>query len=143
MTDEPIWCQNKLTLSGAPKKLEELVEFVKGEKEFDFDHLLNGEVVKGQLFSFRKIIPYQEKWDSAINLAKWGSRAEAINVEMNYQNNCIIYRFLTPWCAPIPVAKELQTKFPDVYVSWYYHLPQLEQAGYIKKSEHKIYKEVL
>ena len=120
MTEGLSWCYNKVSIHGAPKNIEELVEFVKGEKEFECGHTLNGETVVGQLFSFRPLVPIEGKWSSALGLAKWGVRSDAVDVQMYYQDNYVVYRFLTPWCAPLPVCGELRSQFADVYVNWFY-----------------------
>lgn len=137
MTEGLSWCYNKVSIHGAPEHIEELVEFVKGEKEFECGHTLNGETVVGRLFSFRPLVPIEGKWSSALGLEKWGVRSDAVDVQMYYQDNYVVYEFLTPWSAPYPVAEKLIKTFPDIFCSWHYHEAQNLLSGYIK-SESKI-----
>jgi len=140
---KPNWCSNQVCLAGPPVKIEELVQYVKGENEIDMDfgHTWNGENVNGQLLTFRKIVvPPRGNWDPAWCLANWGVKWDACEVNGFNHGNYIIYRFDTAWGPPFPIADKLKTEFPDVYVSWYFHEPQNELAGYIK-CEPKKYKE--
>ena len=131
------WCKNTVSIHGLPEKIEELVEFVSGQKEFDLGHRLHGEIVEGSLFSFRSVIPIKGEWSSALALAKWGVRSEPVDLTMYYQDNYVVYEFLTPWSAPYPVAEKLIKTFPDIFCSWHYHDAQNLLSGYIK-SESKI-----
>ena len=135
----PAWCYNHVSVYGAPEYVAELVSHVQGEMDFEFDHTLNGETAKGQLFSFKSIIPYEGKWDSGVGLAKWGVRCEALDVRLHYcHGSHALYEFDTPWGPPFPVCDALKTRFIDLYVSWFFHEPQGELSGYIKpKSELK------
>jgi hypothetical protein len=133
MTEGLSWCYNKVSIHGTPENIGEVVEFVRGQKEFDIGHRLNGEIVEGQLFSFHSVIPIKGDWSSAMALARWGVRShDAIEVKMYYKGNFVVYEFLTPWCAPLPVCGELRSQFADVYISWFYDNPQELLCGYIR-----------
>ena len=133
MKPELSWCKNLVSIHGMPEHIDEVVEFVRGQKEFDLGHRLNGETVEGALFTFHSIIPIKSKsWSYALGLENWNSKTDAINVEMYYEDNYVVYEFLTPWSAPYPVAEKLIKTFPDIFCSWHYHEPQNMLSGYIK-----------
>jgi hypothetical protein len=139
----PNWVKNKVNFSGPPEDIAELARFVKTEDEFtSFDHTLNGDYVSGQLFSFKKIIPYEGDWDSAVCLKLWGTKWDAIEVNASFHGDFVCYKFKTAWVAPYPIYHALNNKFKDIYISWFYHEPQMEMAGYINvENEQKKYKE--
>tara|TARA_Y100000588_G_scaffold330864_1_gene368046 strand:+ start:570 stop:992 length:423 start_codon:yes stop_codon:yes gene_type:complete len=135
---KPACCYNHVSVHGSPQHVSELVSHVEGPKDYEFDHILNGQPTLGQLFSFRSIIPYEGTLDSGVNLDKWGSRCDAIDVRLDYcHGNYASYRFETYWTPPFKVAYALKTHFEDLYISWFFLEPQAELSGFIK-SETKI-----
>ena len=139
---EQNWCDNVVTLCGSPKHIEELIEFVRGDdREMDFGHEWNGQSANGDVFTFTKIIPIEGKWSSALGLAKWGCRSDAINVTGHCRSNYARYRFNTPACPPIPICNALRLLFPDIFCSWFFCEPQNLYAGFITSPQ--IYKEIL
>ena len=139
---EQNWCDNILTLSGPPKNIEELVEFVRGDdSEMDFGCEWNGKSVNGQVFTFTKIIPIEGTWSPTLGLKKWGSRSDAINTTGKCASNYVRYRFNTPACPPIPICNALRLLFPDIFCCWFFCEPQNLYAGFITSPQ--IYKEIL
>ena len=134
----PNWCQNIVNCSGPSEDVERLVQFVKGEdKHLNCGHTKNGDLVVGQLFSFKKIIPYEGEWDYGWCAQNWGTKWDACEVNSFLYADHVCYKFETAWAPPVPIFYELNKKFPDVYISWFYHEPMMEFAGYIDRDEQK------
>ena len=135
---KPAFCFNHVSVFGAPEHVAQLVSHVEGERDYEFDHILNGQPTLGQLFSFAKIIPYEGKLDVEVSLDKWSSKCDALDVRLDYcQGNYASYKFETYWTPPFKIANALRNQFVDVFISWFFLEPQAELCGFIK-SETKI-----
>jgi hypothetical protein len=128
----PNWCTNIINCSGPPEDIAELIQFVKGDDDHaTCGHKRDGEIVNSQPFSFKKIIPYQGEWDWEWCHQNWGTKWDACEVKFFFHGDEVCYRFETAWSPPVPIFNVLNKKFSDLYISWFYHEPMMEIAGYI------------
>ena len=138
----PNWCQNRLTVEGKKKEVEEFVEFVKNKNAEDQDE---------QIFDFNNILScpevYEKKYNSILDywieigwlpkdvdtelsnflkgeytttrldwcVENWGTKWNAVDVDLNLTKPDIaVYNFLTAWSPPEPVVISLAERFPDL-----------------------------
>jgi hypothetical protein len=119
----PNWCECDLSIKGPKKKVQEVMDFI------------------GEDFDFNKIIPYPEEYkirdleantmDEDAFIAKYGSWKDGYNSggfswccdnwgtkwppsRVTRKKTCV--SFETPWCVPTPVISKLHEMFPEVTI---------------------------
>jgi hypothetical protein len=65
----------------------------------------------------------------------WGVKWDACDVQVDeeFGDTEITYRFDTPWGPPNEIYTLLVAKFPEVHISWFWDEPGTEVAGYLKQ----------
>jgi len=56
-----------------------------------------------------------------------------VQVDEEFGDTEITYRFDTPWGPPNEIYTLLVSKFPEVHISWFWDEPGTEVAGYLKQ----------
>ena len=137
------WFENRLAISGPPKKLLKIATHLLTDDEEDFNHTWFGNPVSGRVLSFEKIISHGAS-DAASCMEHWGVIGEPEEVNGFIYFNTLIYRFDSGsyYAQPaIQVFETLKRITKDAYVSWYFHCSELENAGYLdvkRKTEEEL-----
>ena len=154
----PNWSENVVTVSGEKKELNSFKRFVKGTCTIDSEYKAttkdgesNWEKVKYNTpkivktpFSFKSILPYADKWDYDWCVENWGVKWDLDNetgVEES-DDDYIEYCFYTAWGPPYGIHQTLVTLYPKLHISWFYHEPMMEVAGYLEGESQTLAKEV-
>ena len=68
------------------------------------------------------------------SIENWGVKWDCsdVQVEEEFGDTEITYRFDTPWGPPNEIYGILRERFPDVTISWFWDEPGMELAGYLK-----------
>ena len=129
----PNWCENRVRISGDEKDIKKFVELIEGdEKEGDFwfkNVIPQPEYVEPETGADLSVLPYDESW----NIANWGTKTE-VGDNINYSDigsDYAEYDFYTAWGPPDEIYKKLLEMFPEIGISWFYHEPGAELAGYL------------
>ena len=64
----------------------------------------------------------------------WGVKwdCSSVEVDYNWDDLIVVYRFDTPWGPPQEIYDVLTTKFPNLRLTWFWDEPGCEQAGYLQ-----------
>lgn len=124
----PNWCENIVTVTGPAETLKTFVEFVKGKN--DNDSPLS--------FSFESVLPtppnlLNEGWYEW-RLENWGTKWDLSDMdeeEIIPEDGYCRWSFYTAWGPADGICTILRDKFPDLHISWFYHEPGCEIAGYL------------
>jgi len=113
----PNWCKNEIEITGNKEGLVKLADFVKGEKS-DFD--------------FNKIIPIHSK-NNAVECQSeyWGTKWNADNLCLEFEDSMIWVRFYTAWSPSEPVTKTLSELFPNLTFKHSSDEPSCDFSGYV------------
>lgn len=137
----PNWCENRVTVSGSTEDVKEFIELVRGgeqEGNFSFQSI---KPMPTELEETKAPTPEntdQPEVDGHTNwydwrLSNWGCKWDV--GETNYYDadtdGYVEYEFYTPWGPPDRIVEILREKFPDLSISWFYHEPGCEIAGYL------------
>lgn len=111
----PNWCENFVRISG---EKEEIARFRRETDDMDFN----------------KILPMPDnKWDYDWCCDNWGTKwnVDKTGMEVYPHNDFIQYEFDTAWSPPEGIFHAINKQY-KVSVSWFYHEPGMEIAGYLK-----------
>jgi len=72
--------------------------------------------------------PHATLWDWI--LENWGCKWPAQDVVLDDDGETATLQFDTPWDPPTGIIKALRERFPDVQISAFFDVPDLEEAGY-------------
>ena len=136
----PNWCSNRVQVFGDDKEIKAWKDLVESkESKFDFNKILPmPEELRDTKSPVDKPNPeliekygYDEWYGWAVNNwgTKWSLHADAI--EVIDDDDEIVYHFSTAWSPPQGIHQELQKKFPDLGISWFYDEPGMGFAGYL------------
>lgn len=50
----------------------------------------------------------------------------------------VVYEFPTAWGPPIGIYLELKKRYPDLDISWFYHEPDMQFAGYLGRDNNDV-----
>lgn len=130
----PNYCENDLIISGADGVPESIVS----KEIVRFEEHSKGQV---ELFDFNNFVPYPKKYDIKDNKAReyqertgqiyphkdgynsggyewcikfWGTKWNAISVELDKDENELFYKFLTAWSPPIPIIVKMSKMFRNL-----------------------------
>jgi len=109
----PNWCENIVRISGDK---EEIARFRRETDDMDF----------------KKILPYEGEWDYEWCCKNWGTKWE-IDIEdksIESGDGFVQYEFNTAWSPPEGIFRAIKNKYM-LDVSWFYHEPLMEIAGYL------------
>jgi len=69
------------------------------------------------------------------SVTNWGVKWDCADVQVDeeFGDTEITYRFDTPWGPPNEIYTLLVAKFPEVHISWFWDEPGTEVAGYLKQ----------
>jgi hypothetical protein len=113
----PNWCNNILRVEGSLSELEHFKEFVSTE---DTD------------FSFAEVIPASMPVSTGSSTSEiWGTKTDAVDVNMFEGDTYLIYVFDTAWAPPESVILKLKSLFPDMYIRLFYDEPGVGISGII------------
>jgi len=126
----PNWCENRVLIQADNKK--DFKEF-RGKA---FKRRLNNKLLDKEMFQFNNLIPRPEEEDG--NWYNWNINNWGVKWDINFDNECIIdiddtyveMEFQTAWGPPHLIYAYIVRNFPKVDVSWFYHEPGMELAGY-------------
>jgi hypothetical protein len=140
----PNHCTNRLTLScGSKETAQQLAQRFKGEEsELDFNQLIpcpeelleppENEAAKVEL----KAKYGHDNWYDW-RIAHWGTKWNSYECELDdswIDDGILEYQFDTAWSPPEGIHNRLlellQEEGLDVAVSWFYHEPMMQYAGY-------------
>ena len=83
---------------------------------------------------FKKEYGYDNWYDWAI--VNWGTKWDTDCEEVHIDDfGGVEYRFDTAWGPPEPICDALRELFPKLDISWYYHEPNMQSAGYLDKEK--------
>jgi len=120
----PNWCENRVSFSAKTK--EDMKDF----KNKAFRKLEDG----AEVFQFNNLIPIpKEKKDDWYkwNTQNWGTKWD-VEAMTHYEDDKFIeMEFETAWAPPTLVYDYIYNKFPRIEVSWFYHEPGMQYAGYL------------
>ena len=153
----PNWCENVVTVSGEKKELDSFKRFVKGTCTIDSEYKAttkNDEKTWEKVeystpktvkipFSFRSILPYADKWDYNWCVDNWGVKWDLDNeTRVDEDDGYVEYSFDTAWGPPYGIHQILVTLYPKLHITWFYHEPMMEVAGYLEGESQTLAKEV-
>ena len=119
----PNWCENIVRISGDK---EEIARFRKETDDMQFN----------------KILPIpNNKWDYDWCCDNWGTKWSVAKDQMYVSDeygdgDSVCYEFDTAWSPPEGIFNAIEKKY-DVNISWFYHEPGLEIAGYLKSNKNR------
>ena len=155
----PNWCENVVTVSGEKKELNSFKRFVKGTCTISTECIRqppnaneagNWETVTLKTpktvktpFSFKSILPYADKWDYDWCVENWGVKWDLDNeTRVDEDDGYVEYCFDTAWGPPYGIHQTLVTLYPKLHITWFYHEPMMEVAGYLEGESQTLAKEV-
>jgi len=62
---------------------------------------------------------------------EWGTKWQATGVELEDDDECLVYHFDTAWGPPEGIWGAILQQFPKLSVSWFYDEPGMEICGYM------------
>jgi hypothetical protein len=144
----PNWCENEVTFSGNEEKVQKIKDFVKGkESDFCFEEIVPMPKQIKDTTAPSNLSPEESKklkdlygfdnWYDWCN-ENWDTKWNASDVEMEDQDDRVIYYFLTAWCPPSGIYAKLCQLFKidedeDIHCSWFYREEGMEFAGYLNQ----------
>ncbi len=72
--------------------------------------------------------PHATLWDWI--LENWGCKWPARDVDLDEDGETATLQFDTPWDPPTGIIKALRERFPDIQISAFFDVPDMEEAGY-------------
>ena len=121
----PNWCNNQINIWGESLDIKKFKK-----KAFKTDE--NG----CKMFKFNNLLPRpkkeEENWYNW-NRENWGTKWDVEAMADCEDNKSIEIEFETAWGPPVAVFKHIKSKFPNLQISWYYHEPMMELAGYLQE----------
>ena len=153
----PNWCENVVTVSGDKERLTKFKKFVKGTCIVSSEY--KATTKKGKKtweevmfktpktveipFSFKSIMPYKKEWDYNWCVKNWGVKWDLDDETRTEEDGDYLeYCFDTAWGPPYGIHQTLTAKFPDLHITWFYHEPMMEIAGYLEGESQTLAKEV-
>tara|TARA_R110002020_G_scaffold3785_1_gene16819 strand:+ start:177 stop:584 length:408 start_codon:yes stop_codon:yes gene_type:complete len=129
----PNWCENSVSIWAENEK--DIQEFKKKAFKTDKDG--------AEVFQFNNLIPMPEEIKDTTALSdtpnwydwaneNWGTKWDVEAMVSNEDIDSIEIEFETAWCPPQPVYDYIRTNFPDLTISWFFHEPGMEMAGYLE-----------
>jgi len=143
----PNWCENRVTVSGTPEEVKKFIEFVSGGEEarFSFQAInpcpqelidtpasFGASEDKARHEEMLNKYGYSHWYDR--NVSEWGCKwdvGETAYYEYEEGSEYVTYEFETAWAPPTGIYYTLIEKFPDLDISWFYHEPGVQIAGYL------------
>lgn len=135
----PNWCENDLYCEGKEDDLKKILEFVKGESDFDFNKIVpypkTFQDQDNLVSDLRKkaeqgLIPYDEIPQDGYNSggyewcrANWGTKWPASNIvieNLDEGDERTVIHFDTAWSPTKQIVEALSIKFPKVFFTLYY-----------------------
>ena len=120
----PNWCENRVMISA--DKEEDMKEF----KDKAFKKLEDG----AEVFQFKNLIPMPEKekenWYEWNN-NNWGTKWDVEAMTHDEDATWIKIEFDTAWAPPEPIYLYMYKNFPNLSISWFFHEPGMQLAGYL------------
>ena len=120
----PNWCENRVMISA--DKEEDMKEF----KDKAFKKLEDG----AEVFQFNNLIPMpeeeKENWYEWNN-NNWGTKWDVEAMTSNEDATCMEIEFDTAWAPPSEVYLHMYKNFPNLNISWFFHEPGMQLAGYL------------
>ena len=154
----PNWCENVVSISGNETQVRELYKFVKGTCVISSEYkattdkdgkktwenvILDTPKTVNIPFSFKSVLPYEGEWDYNWCVENWGVKWDLDTEQrMDDDGDHIEYCFDTAWGPPYGIHQKLTAKFPDLHITWFYHEPMMEVAGYLEGESQTLAKEV-
>ena len=142
----PNWCENRVSVHGEADQVKDFVALVSGgvEGKFSFQFIdpcpqeildtpasFGNEEDKARHEEMMEKYGYAHWYDRNVN--EWGTKWDV--GETDYydadDDGYVQYEFMTAWGPPEGIYFTLVEKFPDLSISWFYHEPGCELAGYL------------
>lgn len=119
----PNWCENKVMISA---KKEEDMKFFK-DKAFKKDK--DG----AEVFQFNNLIPRPEEEEDWYNWNRnnWGTKWDVEAMTDTEGVTWMELEFDTAWGPPEQIYLHMFNRFPNLSISWFYHEPGMQLAGYL------------
>jgi hypothetical protein len=120
----PNWCSNEVIISGDKKEIKKL-------KDKAFKKNKDG----AEIFQFNNLIPRPKKEEKNWynwNINNWGTKWD-VEATSHYEDETSLeMEFDTAWGPPAGVFYQIKNEFPNLQISWFYHEPMMELAGYLQ-----------
>ena len=120
----PNWCENRVMISA--DKEEDMKEFK--DKAFKKDK--DG----AEVFQFNNLIPRPKEEDKNWydwNRKNWGTKWDIEAMTDDEDATWMEIEFDTAWAPPSEVYLHMYKNFPNLNISWFYHEPGMQLAGYL------------
>jgi len=138
----PNWCENRVEVHGYESE-----DQLKAFKELV--------ISDGSNFNFNKILPMPDALESTAKgsshvpseelikeygfdnwydwrIHNWGTKWDVDDVAVvDNDDDYISFSFDTAWGPPDGIHQELNNKFPDLSITWFYDEPGMQFAGYL------------
>ena len=69
---------------------------------------------------------------------KWDVSYDMVSCEYDAGFDQVVYEFPTAWGPPIGIYLELKKRYPDLDISWFYHEPDMQFAGYLGRDNNDV-----
>ena len=119
----PNWCENRLMISA--EKEEDMKEFK--DKAFKKDK--DG----AEVFHFNNLIPRPEEDEDWYNCNRnnWGTKWDVEAMTDEEDVTWMKLEFDTAWGPPHEIYLHMYKNFPNLSISWFFHEPGMQLAGYL------------
>ena len=61
----------------------------------------------------------------------WGTKWQPTEIELDSEEDYLVYRFDTAWGPPEGIWGAIQEQFPKLHITWFYDEPGMEFCGYL------------
>ena len=61
----------------------------------------------------------------------WGTKWQPTEIELDAEEDYLVYRFDTAWGPPEGIWGAIQEQFPKLHITWFYDEPGMEFCGYL------------
>jgi hypothetical protein len=120
----PNWCSNEVIISGDKEEIKKL-------KDKAFKKNKDG----AEIFQFNNLIPRPKKEEKNWynwNINNWGTKWD-VEATSHYEDETSLeMEFDTAWGPPAGVFYQIKNESPSLQISWFYHEPMMELAGYLQ-----------
>ena len=92
-----------------------------------------GAVLEARPFTAAEIAEFRAQPHATLfdwRCAEWGCKWPAQDVDLDDDGETATLQFDTPWDPPPGIIKALRERFPDIHISAFFDVPDMEEAGH-------------
>lgn len=110
---------------------EEIDEYTERHKNDNVDYVSGGPITQETSDRLEKQYGYNN-WYDWCNFY-WDTKWDVGGVVFldDFGNEWLRYEFDTAWGPPTNIFHELEERFPNIHISWFFNEPGMEVAGYL------------